>query len=76
MYFGPINELPLAAIEVRKSTKSTQTTKQDYQWRQWGLRILEEIVVVISARKTRGNLEEKCQLDTKTDKRVAASLKP
>ena len=34
-----VDELPLAAIEVRKATKSTQTTKQDYQWRQQGLRI-------------------------------------
>ena len=65
---GGVDELPLVAIEVRKATKSTQTTKQDYLWRQQGLRILEEIVVVTGAWKTRGNLKEKCQLDTKTNK--------
>ena len=57
---GGVDELPLVAREVRKATKSTQTTKQDYQWRQLGLRILEETVAVTGARKTRGNLEEKC----------------
>ena len=60
-----VDELPLAAIEVRKATKPTRTTKQDYQWRQQGLRILEETVAVTGAWKTRGNLEEKCHSDTK-----------
>ena len=64
-----VDELPLIAMEVRKATKSTQTTKQDYHLRQHGLKILEETIAITSAQKTRGNLKEKCQSDTKTDKR-------
>ena len=66
---GGVDELPLAALEVRKATKSTQTTKQDYRWRQQGLMILEKTVAMTGARKTRENLKEKCQSDTKIDRR-------
>ena len=64
-----MDELPLAAIEVRKATKSTQTTKHSYQWRQQGLRRLEETVAVTDAPQTIGSLEEKCQPDIKIEKR-------
>ena len=64
-----VNELPLVAIEVRKTTKSTQTTKHGYQWRQRGLRRLEETVAVTGSRQTIESLEEKCQSDIKTKKR-------
>ena len=46
---GGVDELPLATIEVRKATKSTQTTKHSYQWRQQGLRRLEDIVAPIGS---------------------------
>ena len=72
---GGVDDLPLAATEVRKATKSTQTTKQDYKWRQQGLRILEEIVVVTSALKTRGNLEKSANWTQKLIKGVAVGLK-
>ena len=62
------DELPLAAIEVRKATKSTQTTKHSYQWRQQGLKRLEETIAVTGTRQTIGSLEEKCQWDIKTKK--------
>ena len=64
-----VNELPLAAIEVRKATKSTQTTKHNYQWRQQGLKRLEETGAVTSSRQTLESLEEKCHSDIKTEKR-------
>ena len=64
-----VDELPLATIEVRKATKSTQTTKHSYQWRQQGLRRLEETIVVTGSRQTVESLEEKCQPDVKTEKR-------
>ena len=64
-----VDELLLAAIEMRKTTKSTQTTKQDYQWRQQSLKILKETVAVTDAQKIRGNLKEKRQSNTKTDKK-------
>ena len=66
---GGVNELPLAAMEVGKATKSTQTTKHSYQWRQWCLRRLEETVAVTGSRQTLESLEEKCQPDIKTEKR-------
>ena len=54
-----VDDLPLAAIKVRKATKSTQTTKHGYQWKQQGLRRLEETVAVTSSRQTIESLEEK-----------------
>ena len=64
-----VDELPLAAIEVRKATKSTQTTKHSYQWRQQSLGRLEETVAVTGSRQTVESLEEKCQPNIKTKKR-------
>ena len=64
-----VNELPFVAIEVRKATKSTQTTKHSYQWRQQSLRRLEKTVVVAGSRQTVESLEEKCQSDIKTEER-------
>ena len=66
---GGVNELPLAAIEVRNATKSTQITKHSYQWRQQGFKRLEETVAVTGSWQTIESLEEKCQSDIKTKKR-------
>ena len=66
---GGVDELPLATIEVIKATKSTQTTKHSYQWRQQGLRRLEETVALTGSRQIVESLEEKCWSDIKTEKR-------
>ena len=65
----------MSSIEVGKETKSTQTTKHRYQWRQQGLRRLEETIVVTSAQQKIRSLEEKCLLDIKTKKRGSCRSK-